>query len=334
MESIVCQEPGTLKIITQPIPKRKPGHALLKIIQVGVCGTDLHAYQGNQPFFSYPRILGHELVGEIVEVDAESSLNTGDQVAIMPYLSCGDCIACRNQKPNCCVTIQVLGVHTDGGMQSLVVLPENQLILVNHLTVDEAMIIEPLAIGAHAIRRAEIKKEDLVLVVGAGPIGMGIIRWAKVQGATVIVIDRDTHRLTLAQSEMGADYILKAGENTLDFVQSITHNQGVSVVFDATGNKAAMESGIDYMAHSGKYVLVGLYKGDLQFYHPKIHAKEASILCSRNATIDDFHQVIAWMPHFPTSRYITHSCSFADFPVQILDWIQPGNGVVKAKITF
>ncbi|MEM9258315.1 MAG: alcohol dehydrogenase catalytic domain-containing protein, partial [Bacteroidota bacterium] len=157
MQYIVCQEPGNFRLGQKLPPKVKPGEALLKIHRVGICGTDLHAYAGNQAFFSYPRILGHELSAEVLEIgENEQGLVPGDRVIIMPYLSCGICIACRQGKTNCCTNIQVLGVHTDGGMQEVISLPTEVLIPAGKLSHDEIAIVEPLAIGAHALRRADV----------------------------------------------------------------------------------------------------------------------------------------------------------------------------------
>lgn len=182
MKYIVCEEPGRFELKEKPAPVRKPGEALLKITKVGICGTDLHAYAGNQAFFTYPpRILGHELAAEVVEIDDNAQhLKSGDKVVIMPYLSCGKCVACRAGKTNCCTNIAVLGVHTDGGMQQQITVPQDILLPANNLSDSEIAIVECLGIGAHAIRRAQIRpKENVVVVGGCGPIGIGIMKFAR-----------------------------------------------------------------------------------------------------------------------------------------------------------
>lgn len=319
------------------MPIRKKGEALLKMTRIGICGTDLHAYQGNQPFFSYPRILGHELAAEIVEIDAnDRGLVVGDKVIIMPYLSCGTCIACRNRKTNCCTDIEVLGVHTDGGMQEHYALPIDILIAAGNLSDEDIALVEPLAIGAHCIRRAEIKPNETVLVIGCGPIGLGIIKQAQLAGGNVMAMDVNQERLRFVQDEMGIHHVINASQNPMEQILKINNQDLPTIVIDATGNKNALEKGIEYMAHGGKYLLVGLYKGDLSFNHPFIHSREATIMSSRNATIEDFYTVKDMLEkkQFPSDSYITHKIPFEDLLQHFDDWIKPETGVIKAMLVL
>lgn len=337
MKYIVCEEPGRFELKEKPAPVRKPGEALLKITKVGICGTDLHAYAGNQAFFTYPRILGHELAAEVVEIDDNAhNLKSGDKVVIMPYLSCGKCVACRAGKTNCCTNIAVLGVHTDGGMQQQITVPQDILLPANDLSDSEIAIVECLGIGAHAIRRAQIRPKENVVVVGCGPIGIGIMKFAQIEGANVIAVDMNAGRLEYVKNEIGIDHTVLGGPNAVEKVAKLTDGDMATAVFDATGHKGALEGGIDYMAHGGRYVLVGLSKGDLTFAHPKIHAKESSILCSRNATIEDFEYVMNVMrsKQFPTDSFITHNVSYEDMISNFDSWLDPANGVIKATVNF
>ncbi|MEO9891614.1 zinc-binding alcohol dehydrogenase family protein [Aurantibacter sp.] len=337
MKYIVCKEPGTFLMDEKEAPARKAGEALLKITKVGICGTDLHAFQGNQSFFTYPRILGHELAAEILEIDAnEQNLKVGDHVIIMPYLSCGNCVACRNGKTNCCTNIAVLGVHTDGGMQEIVSLPTDILLPAGSLNDKEIAIVEPLAIGAHSLRRADIKKGESVLVIGCGPIGFGIIKLAQVAGANVIAMDVNDQRLNFAKEAFGVEHLVNAIDNPLENLLACNNNELPTVVIDATGNKRALESGVNYMAHGGKYVLVGHHKGDLTFNHPFIHSKETTLMCSRNATIEDMLKVKEVLESgvFPTEAYVTHEVSFDEMIENFDSWLKPETGVVKAILTL
>lgn len=336
MKYIVCEEPKRFILKEKDAPKRKANEALLKITQVGICGTDLHAYAGNQPFFSYPRILGHELAAEVIEVDETSTFNTGDKVIIMPYLSCGDCVACKGGKTNCCTNISVLGVHSDGGMQQMISVPENILIPAGTLTEHEIALIEPLAIGAHALRRASVKSNDAILVIGCGPIGLGLMKLAKIDGAQVIAMDINQERLNYAKHQINVDHIINVGEEPLEKIKEITNNDLVPIVFDATGNKKALESGTDYMSHGGTYVLVGLSKGELNFHHPSIHAKETTLMCSRNATTEDFEKVKSALETglFPTDSFVTHKLHFSDMIDHFDSWLLPETGVIKAMVSF
>jgi len=337
MKYIVCEKPGQFLLKEKQAPERKIGEALLKVKKVGICGTDLHAYAGNQAFFTYPRILGHELATQIVEIDAnDQGLKAGDNVIVMPYVSCQKCIACRNGKANCCTNISVLGIHGDGGMQELISVPENILLPAGNLTDDEMAIVEPLAIGAHAIRRANLQAGETVVVIGCGPIGIGMMKLAQLAGAKVIAMDMNESRLEYAKKEIGVDYIVNVGGEPVKEVSEITNGDLATVVFDATGHKGALEAGPQYMSHGGRYVLVGLSKGELTFTHPAIHAKESTIMCSRNATFEDFRNVINVLEggQFPVASFITHNVDFTDMIDNFDSWLKPETGVIKATVNF
>lgn len=335
MKYIVCEKPGEFILKEKEAPIRKEGEALLQINKVGICGTDLHAYAGNQAFFTYPRILGHELASEVLEIgENDRGIIAGDKVVVMPYISDPNSVASRNGKPNCCPNISVLGVHGDGGMQEQITVPANILLKANNLTDNEMAIVEPLAIGAHAVRRAAIQKGEIVAVVGAGPIGIGIMKLAQIAGAKVIAIDMNQDRLTYAKEKIGVDYIVKAGAEAVEEVSKITNGDLCNAVFDASGNKYALESCPDYMSHGGRFVLVGLSKGELTYSHPKIHAKEMTLMCSRNATIEDFEHVIRVLNQFPTESFITHSVDFTDMIENFDSWLDPKTGVIKATVSF
>ena len=253
MKYIVCETPGKFLLKEKEAPVKAPGEALLRIKKVGICGTDLHAYSGNQAFFTYPRILGHELASEVVAVDTnDKGIKVGDKVVVMPYVSCNKCIACKNGKTNCCTNIQVLGVHTDGGMQELITVPIDLLIPSHNLSDDEMAIVEPLAIGAHAIRRAQLQPNETIVVVGCGPIGIGIMKLAQIKGVKVIAIDRNKQRLDYAKKKIGVDHIVKSGEDAVEQISKITNGDMATAVIDATGHKGALESGPFYMSHGGR----------------------------------------------------------------------------------
>ncbi len=335
MKYIVCEKPGEFLLKEKEAPVRQEGEALLQINKVGICGTDLHAYGGNQAFFTYPRILGHELASQVLEIDDNpQGIKAGDKVVIMPYVSCGTCIACRNGKTNCCTNITVLGVHGDGGMQEQITVPVNILLKANNLSNDEMAIVEPLAIGAHAVRRASIKKGEYVVVVGCGPIGIGIMKLAQIEGAKVIAIDMNEDRLAYAKEKIGVDYVVNAGDNPVAQIEKITHGELATAVFDASGNKYALEAGPSYMAHGGRFVLVGLSKADLTYNHPAVHAKEMTLMCSRNATSEDFEHVISVLDQFPTKSFITHNVPFTEMIAHFDSWLKPETGVIKATVDF
>ncbi len=335
MKYIVCEKPGEFLVKEKEAPVRKENEALLQINKVGICGTDLHAYGGNQAFFTYPRILGHELASEILEIgENDRGLKAGDKVVVMPYISDKNSVASRNGKPNCCPNIRVLGVHTDGGMQEQITVPADILLPANNLSDDQMAIVEPLAIGAHAVRRADVKPGETVAVVGCGPIGIGIMKLAQIAGAKVVAIDMNEQRLDYAKEKIGVDYTVKAGADAAKDIAELTNGDMCTAVFDASGNKFALEAGPDYMSHGGRFVLVGLSKGDLTYNHPAVHSKELTLMCSRNATTEDFEHVINVLDQFPTESFITHNVPFTEMIANFDSWLKPETGVIKATVDF
>lgn len=335
MKSIVCERPTVFKMTNEKAPSIRPGEALVRIKRIGICGTDLHAYKGNQPFFSYPRVLGHELSGVIEEVEHNSEgLQAGDRVAIIPYLSCGNCRACRNGKTNCCTKVNVLGVHIDGGMKELVAVPTKQLMKTNRLSYDEGALIEPLAIGAHAVNRAKPRRNEEVLVIGAGPIGLGVMLFAKEQGARVIAMDVNEERLEFCQQWAKVDAVVNALDNPLSKLNELTNDELPTIVFDATGNNHSMMEAFSYVAHGGKLVYVGLINGMIQFDDPEFHKREMTLMASRNATKEDFNYVLQVLEtgSIQLDSYITHRCSFMQLVEQFGSWLLPESKVIKVIV--
>lgn len=336
MKAIICEEPNLFRYDERPMPVAAPGEALLRIRRIGICGTDLHAFRGRQPYFSYPRILGHELAGEIVALgDGHSDLQAGDAVTVMPYLECGDCNACRSGKTNCCTSLQVIGVHRDGGMQEFISLPVDHLIKAPGVSFDELALVECMAIGAHAVRRAGVTSGEEVLVVGAGPIGFGIMHFARIAGARVIVLDLDDRRLEFARQHAGAEATIKGGnEGTSLLIADVTGGNGASVVFDATGSPQSMMQGFDFVAHGGRYVLVSIVDAQISFYDPNFHKREMTLMSSRNATREDFLWVLQCLAdkRLDLAPLITHRCDFDSLVEEFSAWTSPGSGLIKGMI--
>ncbi len=334
MKAIQCNEPHSLSYVEIPAPIKTKGNALLKIKRIGICGTDLHAYVGTQPFFNYPRILGHELALEVLESD---KFTKGELVTIIPYFNCGKCIACINEKGNCCVSINVFGVHINGGMQETISVPENAIIKGNGLTANELALVEPFAIGAHSINRANIQKGEFVLVLGAGPIGLGIIAIAQLKGANVIVLDINENRLDFCKKELQINKTINsATENVIEQLQQITNNNMPTVIIDATGNLKAINTAIHYLAHGGRFVLVGLQKEAFSFSHPEFHKREATLMSSRNATKQDFEIVINYFKNkqIDASKFITHEVKFENVVDEFKNWLNPNSGIVKLQVVL
>lgn len=262
MKALICNEPGQLALIERPEPVRGPDEVLVRIRHVGICGTDFHIFGGKHPFLEYPRVMGHELSGTVAEAPEGSDLKPGDPVYIVPYLSCGDCQACRIGLTNACRNIRVLGVHTDGGMAELISVPARNVIPTGGIALDDAAMIEFLAIGAHGISRGHITAKDRVLVTGAGPIGMSAIIFAKARGAHVTVMDTREDRLAFARDGLGADASVIA---TSEDAQRLADGDGFDVVIDATGAAPPIERGFAFLAHGARYVLLSVVRQDISF---------------------------------------------------------------------
>lgn len=337
MKALVCKQPGTLEYITTPDPVLKNNHAIIKIKRVGICGTDLHAFEGTQPYFTYPRILGHELSGELVDYDNAPDFEHGEVVTIIPYFNCGNCIACLRGKPNCCVNMKVCGVHVDGGMVEYLSVPSSSLVHSQSLTADELALVEPLAIGAHGVRRALVEEDEFVLVIGAGPIGLGTMEFARIAGAKVIALDLNQQRLDYCRKKLKVEHTINAATaDVLGTLQEITNGNMPTVVLDATGSLKAINTGFQYLAHSGRYVLIGLQKGDIAFSHPEFHKREATLMSSRNATRQDFELVINSIKagKINPEAYITHRVGFDSVRDVFSSWLNPETSVIKAMIEF
>jgi Threonine dehydrogenase and related Zn-dependent dehydrogenases len=334
MKQLVCITPGELEYQQADVPVMGAGQSLLKIKRIGICGTDLHAYEGTQPFFNYPRILGHELAAEYVDGDA-ADFQKGERVTIIPYFNCGNCIACRNGKPNCCTSIQVCGVHVDGGMREYLVVPSYSLLHGGNLSFEELALVEPLAIGAHGLRRAGVSAGEWVLVIGAGPIGLGIMEFARIAGGQVITMDINEQRLQFCREKLQVAHTINAAaDDVMKRLQEITNNDMPTVVIDATGSLKAINNAFQYMAHGARYVLVGLQKNEISFSHPEFHKREATLMSSRNATKEDFSLVMSSMQKglVNPATYITHRVLFDEVQANFASWLKPETGVIKAMM--
>lgn len=332
MKAISCAAPGQLAVIEIDPPTLQPGWVRVGIRHIGICGTDYHIFEGNHPFLQYPRIMGHELSGVVLDPNGCTALNAGDPVVINPYLPDYACPACLEGKTNCCESLNVIGVHTDGGMAEEIVMPEANLYPATGLSLRDAAMVEFLAIGAHAVRRSELKPGDRALVVGGGPIGLGVAFFARIAGGEVTVLDAAPDKIAAARalgfrtfgpSELEGD-AFKAVKRT-----------GFDAVFDATGSIRAMNASLLQARSGGSYTLVGVIKGDLVWPDPEVHRRELTIRGSRNATKQDFDHVMNSIRNglIPTDRLATHTTTFDRVPVDMPHWTHNREGLIKAIIT-
>ena len=332
MKILTCTSPGHFEYSSGAKPDLTKGQAIIKVKRIGICGTDLHAFEGTQPYFTYPRILGHELSGELVDCDGIEGFRKGEIVTFIPYFYCGKCIACRSGRTNCCAQLKVCGVHVDGGMVEYLSVPSYSLVHGEALSEDALALIEPLSIGAHAIQRAAVQPGEFVLVIGAGPIGLGVMEFARLAGGLVIAMDINQQRLNFCKSK--AQHCLLAGPDALENIKYITSNDMPTVVIDATGSQRAINDAFQYMAHGARFILVGLQKENITFSHPEFHKREGTLMSSRNATRKDFVNVIDSLKSkkIDATTFITHRVSFERVKDEFSGWLDPAAGVIKAMV--
>lgn len=303
MRQIVLEDVGRLRDRRVPPPVLGAGEALVRIRRVGICGTDFHAFDGVQAFFTYPRVLGHEIAGEVVQVPAnDQGIQPGDRCAIEPYLSCGRCRACLFERPNCCENLRVLGVHVDGAMQALFTVPLGLLHKSEKLSLDQLALVEPLGIGAHAVKRSGLKKGEEVLIIGAGPIGLAVVQFAMAEGANVVVIEQSGPRRVFAE-QFGVSALAE------------TRGRLADVVFDATGSAAAMAASLKSVAPGGRLVFVGLTKEPVSIDDVWLHKNEVTLYASRNSC-HQFPRIIQMIEQgkIDTRPWITNRLSLGDVP--------------------
>jgi 2-desacetyl-2-hydroxyethyl bacteriochlorophyllide A dehydrogenase len=334
MRAVICREPGRLELIKRPWPAEGGPLVPVDIKAIGICGTDFHIFEGTHPFLEYPRVMGHELSGVVAD-GAAGRLAPGTRVVINPYLACGSCIACRKGKPNCCARLRVLGVHIDGGMCERILLPEENLYPADHLSFRDAAMVEFQAIGAHAVRRSELARGDRVLVVGAGPIGVGTGIYARLAGGDVTLADVSDARLDYVRERLGFTQTITAGPSALAEMERLTGGDLYDVVFDATGAARAMEASFAYVANGGTLVLVGVLKADITFSDAELHRREMTLRATRNATRQDFETVMTAMERgeVPMEALNTHTGTLDALPEELPAWLRSKTPPLKAIVT-
>lgn len=334
MKSLILQQPGALAWTDVPEPVPAAGEALVRVRRCGVCGTDLHALAGKQPFFSYPRRLGHELCVEVVSAPPDSGLSVGDPCAVEAYYFCGHCPACRAGKTNCCQQLKVLGVHIDGGHAPFITVPADKLHRATNLKPEEIALVEPLVIGAHGIERAELKPDEPVVIVGLGPIGLAAAIFAQAAGVRLVCVDVQADRLQFATQTLGLGHGLLAGENLSSRLQQY-FGQLPAAVIDATGNPASMRQAFQLAEHGGRIVFLGLFPGELTFDDPHFHRRELTLLASRAGLTGTFREVIRLMQtgRVKVLPLVTHRFAFTA-AAERLPELPRIPGLVKAMIDF
>jgi len=339
MQALLLEKPKDFKFIDIPEPEAPgPGAAVVRVHAVGICGTDYGGYLGKMPFFSYPRIPGHELGVEVVAVGAGvENVKPGDRCCVEPYINCQTCYSCQRGLTNCCAHHQTLGVHCDGGLRPLFTVPARKLHPSPHLSHAQNALVETLAIGCHAIDRAAAQPGETVLIIGAGPIGLSALEFAKLSGARVIVMDRAPSRLEFVRTKMGITDTVAAQGAAADqeVVAQLTAGRMCDVVVDATGSNVSMANALELCSFGGRLVYVGITQSDLTFPHAAVmHRRELTLLASRNALSRDFARIIKLIEEgrIATGPWITHAIPFAQTIDVFPTLLEPASGVLKAVI--
>ncbi|TNY32548.1 zinc-binding alcohol dehydrogenase family protein [Pelagovum pacificum] len=327
MASGVCEAPGRFTVSERPVPGPAPdGWVTVDIGAVGLCGTDYHIYEGKHPYLDYPRVIGHELSGTIT-----SGADAGQLVVVNPYISCGHCRACNKGRPNCCASLEVLGVHRDGGMCRTITVPRGNLYAADGLDAHQAAMVEFLSIGAHGVSRAPIGPGDRVLVTGAGPIGLGVALFARMTGAEVHLTDTSDRRLQFAGTRLGFSNLHRAEDKIVTGALS----DGFDVVFDATGSVRAIERGFSMVAQGGATVLLSVVKDEIRFSDAEFHRRETQIIGSRNALKRDFDAVMEAMRtgEISTDTLLSEVIPLGDLPKRLPELVQSREDIVKVLVT-
>jgi 2-desacetyl-2-hydroxyethyl bacteriochlorophyllide A dehydrogenase len=314
-----------------------PGEVLVRVHRVGICGTDIAGYLGKMPFYSYPRIPGHELGVEVLEIGEDvTHLKVGDRCSVEPYINCQHCFACSRGASNCCMRLQVLGVHIDGGLRPRFVVPARKLHASTGLSFEQLALVETLAIGCHAANRGSPKPDEWVLLVGAGPIGLATLEFIRLSGARTIVIDTNPARLEFCRRTYRIEQAIvgRGDDSDVASVAEITGGDFASVVFDATGSNESMNRAFQYVAHTGRLVFVGIVNSDVRFFDPLLHQREITALASRNALPGDFRRIIELIElgQIDTQPWITHRTSLASLVEEFPAFTRAETGVIKAVV--
>jgi 2-desacetyl-2-hydroxyethyl bacteriochlorophyllide A dehydrogenase len=305
VRQLILSAPGQFQYRSVTPPAIGPGEALVRMERIGVCGSDFHAFTGTHPAYVYPRVLGHELGGTVVSVQPNNfGISVGDRCAINPYINCQSCRMCKIGRTNCCERLEVLGVHRDGGMQNLLVVPTRLLYRSAILSLDELALVETLGIGAHAVARSNLRAGESALVVGAGPIGLGVALFAREAGGNVTVVERSEKRRTFSE---------RMGWKVLPSL----NNLWADVVFDATGNCFAMNESLHHVDTGGRLVYVGLTSDPVQLNDSVLHKREITLLASRNS-VDQFSRIIHLLEAGTISvkDWVTHRLEMSELATQ------------------
>ncbi len=322
MKALQVTGPGKVAIVDVAEPQKAADELLLRVQMVGMCGSDLNTYLGRNPMVTYPRVLGHEIAAEVVESSNAGAYAPGLQVTVSPYTACGECAACLRGRPNACQLNQTFGVQRDGAMTEYLCVKDEKIYTADGLTSAELALVEPLTIGFHAVARGRVTASDVVGVFGCGGVGLGAVLGAARRGATVVAIDVEDDKLSLAKAA-GAQYTVHSKRESLhDRLQQFTQGRGPDVMIEAIGLPSTFQAAVEEVAFTGRVVYIGYAKEPVSYETRLFVQKELDILGSRNAGPDDFRAVIEALQEkaLPVDRAISKVVDLADASQALAEW--------------
>lgn len=339
MKALVISETGKTSYIERPQPQPAPGEVLLQIKRLGYCGTDLNTFRGFNPLVTYPRIPGHEIAAVIAEITpgVPAQFKVGQETTVLPYTTCGKCPSCRSGRVNACRSNQTLGVQRDGAFTEFIAVPWAKLVRSEKLSLAEHALVEPLSVGFHATERGRVTSADTVLVFGCGMIGLGAISGAALRrGARVIAVDVDDAKLALARTAGAAETINSKTENLHDKLLALTNGDGPGVVIEAVGLPATFRAAVDEVSFAGRVVYIGYAKEAVSYETKYFVMKELDIHGSRNATMQNFADVIKVLEsgRYPVKETVTRCVSFAEAGAALAGWAADPSRVTKIHVAM
>ena len=319
MKALSLVAPGELRMTDVQEPQSNNGDLLLSVAMVGLCGSDLNSFRGNNPLVSYPRILGHEIAATVVEGSA--SVPAGTRVTVSPYTSCGRCAACRRGRENACQFNETFGVQRDGAMTELLRVPAAK-VYPSQLSLKELCIVEPLTVGTHAAARGRVTASDVVAVFGCGGVGLGAIAAAAYRGARTVAIDVDDAKLAIAKAAGATDLIHSQRENLHARLVELTEGRGPDVIIEAIGLPETFRASVEEVAFTGRVVYIGYAKQPVSYETKLFVQKELDIMGSRNALPADFAEVIAMLEagRFPVDAAVSAIIDLDETPAMMAKW--------------
>lgn len=297
MKAVKVVEPFKLEIVEVEKPQiKEPGDVLLRVMAGGICGSDVGIYKGTNSLATYPRVIGHEFSAVVEEIgEGVEGIAVGDKVAVDPVVSCGHCYACTHGRHNVCSTLEVMGVHREGGFAEYIVANYKNLYKTSmDVPFETLCLVEPFSIGAEVNWRGQISQGDTVLIMGCGPIGLTVLQVAKKNGAKVMMTDLMDSRLELAKS-MGADLVVNTRENSLEeAVEKFTDGVGVNVSVDTVCQPVTLDQALNVTSQAGRMVCLSTNNKPAAIDPSNITKKELTITGSRLSNYK-FPEVIQWM---------------------------------------